>query len=63
MTPKSSELATRLYKTFVEGACVLTNTRSTEMCKLTENSFRDMNITFAKELSIRTKSWISMRGS
>lgn len=52
MTPKCSELATRLYKTFVEGECVLTNARTAEMCKLTENSFRDVNIAFANELSI-----------
>lgn len=52
MTPKCSELATCLYKIFVEGECVLTNARTAEMCKLTENSFRDVNIAFANELSI-----------
>lgn len=52
MTPKCSEAAARLYKTFVEGACVITNARTAEMCKLTENSFRDVNIAFANELSI-----------
>lgn len=52
MTPKCSELASRLYKTFVEGECVITNARTAEMCKLTENSFRDVNIAFANELSI-----------
>lgn len=52
MTPKCSEVATRLYKTFVQGECVITNARTAEMCKLTENSFRDVNIAFANELSI-----------
>lgn len=52
MTPKCSEAAARLYKTFVEGTCVITNARTAEMCKLTENSFRDVNIAFANELSI-----------
>jgi UDP-N-acetyl-D-mannosaminuronic acid dehydrogenase len=52
MTPKCSEAATRLYKTFVQGECVVTNARTAEMCKLTENSFRDVNIAFANELSI-----------
>lgn len=52
MTPKCSDAATRLYKSFVEGECVITNARTAEMCKLTENSFRDVNIAFANELSI-----------
>lgn len=52
MTPRCSDVATRLYKTFVQGECVITDTRTAEMCKLTENSFRDVNIAFANELSI-----------
>lgn len=52
MTPKCSEAATRLYKTFVQGQCVITDARTAEMCKLTENSFRDVNIAFANELSV-----------
>lgn len=52
MTPKCSDAAVRLYKTFVQGECVITNARTAEMCKLTENSFRDVNIAFANELSI-----------
>lgn len=51
MTPRCSEVAARLYKIFVEGDCVITNARTAEMCKLTENSFRDVNIAFANELS------------
>lgn len=52
MTPKCSEAAAALYNIFVEGECVITNARTAEMCKLTENSFRDVNIAFANELSI-----------
>lgn len=52
MTHTASEMAVNLYKIFVEGDCVITNARTAEMCKLTENSFRDVNIAFANELSI-----------
>ena len=52
MTPTCSAAAAALYKTFVEGDCVITNARTAEMCKLTENSFRDTNIAFANELSL-----------
>ncbi len=52
MTRKCSEAAAQLYKTFVQGECVVTTARTAEMCKLTENSFRDVNIAFANELSI-----------
>ena len=52
MTPKCSEAAVSLYKLFVQGECIITNARTAEMCKLTENSFRDVNIAFANELSM-----------
>ena len=52
MTERCSEAASTLYKTFVEGECIITDARTAEMCKLTENSFRDVNIAFANELSI-----------
>lgn len=52
MTPRCSELARELYQSFVRGECILTDVRTAEMCKLTENSFRDVNIAFANELSI-----------
>lgn len=52
MTPRCSKAACDLYKTFVKGDCIETNARTAEMCKLTENSFRDVNIAFANELSI-----------
>ncbi|HGM8434598.1 TPA: UDP-N-acetyl-D-mannosamine dehydrogenase [Pseudomonas aeruginosa] len=52
MSEKCSEAASRLYKIFVKDECIITNARTAEMCKLTENSFRDVNIAFANELSI-----------
>lgn len=52
MTPRCSEAAAALYKIFVEGECLVTTARTAEMAKLTENSFRDVNIAFANELSI-----------
>lgn len=52
MTQRCSKRAIELYKTFVEAECIPTNARTAEMCKLTENAFRDVNIAFANELSI-----------
>ena len=52
MTPRCSDAAVALYAIFVEGDCIVTNARTAEMCKLSENSFRDVNIAFANELSI-----------
>ena len=36
----------------MNGEFLLTNARSAEMCKLAENTFRDVNIALANELSI-----------
>ncbi len=53
MTRACSEAAARLYQTFVSGECVLASSpRVAEMTKLTENTFRDVNIAFANELSL-----------
>lgn len=52
MTKKASDMSVALYKTLVEGECIVTSARTAEMCKLTENSFRDVNIAFANELSM-----------
>jgi len=52
MSAKCSERAIELYKIFVKGDCVITNARTAEMAKLTENSCRDVQIAFANELSI-----------
>lgn len=49
------ECATRaraFYRRFVEGECIVTTARTAEMVKLVENSFRDVNIAFANELSV-----------
>ena len=48
----STEKAKEFYQTFVKGALHSTNSRTAEMCKLTENSSRDVQIAFANELSI-----------
>ncbi|MCZ4336721.1 UDP-N-acetyl-D-mannosamine dehydrogenase [Shewanella colwelliana] len=47
-----SKRSVELYKTFVQGECVITNARTAEMAKLTENSCRDVQIAFANELSV-----------
>ena len=52
MTEESAIKVKKFYKTFVKGEVLLTNARTAEMSKLTENSFRDVNIAFANELSI-----------
>lgn len=53
MTAKCSHYASEIYKIFVTGDCVIAaNPRVAEMAKLTENSFRDVNIAFANELSV-----------
>lgn len=52
MSVRCSERSVELYKTFVLGECVVTNARTAEMAKLTENSSRDVQIAFANELSI-----------
>ena len=52
MTKKCTEHAVDLYKIVVKGECIKTDARTAEMAKLTENSFRDVNIAFANELSI-----------
>jgi UDP-N-acetyl-D-mannosaminuronic acid dehydrogenase len=49
---QSTEKAIEFYKLFVKGNLHATNSRTAEMCKLTENSSRDVQIAFANELSI-----------
>ena len=51
MTPRCAEEACKLYQIVVKGECIATTARTAEMAKLTENSFRDVNIAFANELS------------
>lgn len=52
ITQQCAEKAKALYEVFVQGDCIITNSRTAEMAKLTENSFRDVNIAFANELSV-----------
>ncbi len=52
LSPRCAAAAVGFYKLFVSGECLATNTRMAEMCKLAENSFRDVNIAFANELSL-----------
>jgi UDP-N-acetyl-D-mannosaminuronic acid dehydrogenase len=53
MTRRCSLLAAELYSAFVTGECIIASSpRVAEMAKLTENSFRDVNIAFANELSV-----------
>ena len=53
MTLACSVRAAALYRAFVTGECVIASSpRVAEMTKLTENSFRDVNIAFANELSL-----------
>lgn len=50
--PESTDEAVKFYARFVTGQLHKTNARTAEMCKLTENSSRDVQIAFANELSI-----------
>ncbi len=52
VTPECAARAKALYASFVEGDCLMTNARVAETVKLVENSFRDVNIAFANELSV-----------
>ena len=47
----STEMGQAFYRSFVTGQCLGTDSRTAELCKLTENSFRDVNIAFANELA------------
>jgi UDP-N-acetyl-D-mannosaminuronic acid dehydrogenase len=52
LTAEATKLVADFYRTFVRGEVLETKSRMAEMCKLTENSFRDVNIAFANELSM-----------
>jgi UDP-N-acetyl-D-mannosaminuronic acid dehydrogenase len=52
LTPEAAQAAKKLYQIFCTGEIFLTDARTAEMAKLTENSFRDVNIAFANELSL-----------
>lgn len=52
LNPESTDKAIEFYSRFVKGTLHKTNARTAEMCKLTENSSRDVQIAFANELSL-----------
>lgn len=52
LTQHATVAVSNFYKSFVEGCVLETDAKTAEMCKLTENSFRDVNIAFANELSM-----------
>lgn len=52
LTPEAADLNRELYASFCSGELLLTDARTAEMAKLTENAYRDVNIAFANELSI-----------
>ncbi len=52
ITAHCAELARDFYKVFIKAECLITDCRTAELCKLVENSFRDVNIAFANELSL-----------
>lgn len=50
---EAAEVAKTIYDAMVkEGTCFITDDITAEMCKLVENTFRDVNIAFANELSV-----------
>ncbi len=52
MSEQCARRSIDLYKLFVKGECIVTDAKTAELTKLTENSFRDVNIAFANELSL-----------
>lgn len=52
LTPEATDKAIEFYSQFVQGTLHRTDCRTAEMCKLTENSSRDVQIAFANELSL-----------
>ena len=52
ISKESTDIVSEFYETFVTGKVLKTSAETAEMCKLAENSFRDINIAFANELSM-----------
>ena len=52
ITRQASERIASFYRSFVKGEVIETSAPVAEMCKLTENAYRDVNIAFANELSL-----------
>ena len=51
VTPNCVEAGKRVYSTFVQGEMIETNARTAEMSKLMENTYRDLNIALANEIT------------
>jgi len=56
-TKEATKETAEFYRTFVKGEVLETDARTAEMAKLTENSFRDVNIAFANELSMLSEKF------
>ena len=52
ITDECADMASKFYSKFITGKCHKTNAETAELSKLAENSFRDVNIAFANELSM-----------
>jgi UDP-N-acetyl-D-mannosaminuronic acid dehydrogenase len=52
MSARASRMAADVYRSFVTGDIAVTDAATAELCKLAENSFRDVNVAFANELSL-----------
>ncbi len=52
LTSEATKVVAEFYREFVQGEVLETDAKTAEMAKLTENSFRDVNIAFANELSM-----------
>jgi UDP-N-acetyl-D-mannosaminuronic acid dehydrogenase len=52
LTPSAAEAGKAFYASFCQGQLLTTTATTAELVKLTENSFRDVNIAFANELSL-----------
>ena len=56
VTPRAAQRTADLYASFVKGELHLTDDRTAEMVKLSENTFRDVNIALANEMSLICKA-------
>lgn len=52
INPESAQRIAEIYKTFVKGDIFVTDSRTAELCKTAENTYRDVNIAFANELAM-----------
>jgi len=55
--PESAELAKKLYSSFVKGNIYLTDATTAEFVKLTENTYRDVNIALVNELALTAEEY------